>query len=62
MLSYKYSQELHYHPLAIKSVKYAVSCKTLNDLYKEVCVPNKTEDLNIYIFNKITGKNELINF
>ena len=34
------------------------SCNTLNDLSNKVCVPNKTEDLNIYIFNIITGKNE----
>ena len=25
---------------------------------KEVCVPNKTEDLNINVFNMIRGKNE----
>ena len=24
----------------------------------EVCVPNKTEDLNLSVFNMITGKNE----
>ena len=24
----------------------------------EVCAPNKIEDLKIYVFNMITGKNE----
>ena len=36
----------------------AGTCKTPNDLSSKVCVPNKTEDLNIQVFNMITGKNE----
>ena len=31
---------------------------TLNDLSNEVCVPNKTEDLNLSVFNMITGIKE----
>ena len=34
------------------------SSNNLHDLSNEVCVPNKTEDLNIIIFNMITGVNE----
>ena len=34
-------------------------CNTLNGLSNEVCVPNKTEDLNLSVFNMITGTNEL---
>ena len=34
------------------------SSNNLQDLSNEVCVPNKTEDLNIIIFNMITGVNE----
>ena len=34
------------------------SCNTLNDLSNKVCVPNKTEDLNLSIFNMITEINE----
>ena len=34
------------------------SCSTFDDLSNKVCVPNKTEDLNIHVFNMITGKNE----
>ena len=34
------------------------SCNTLNDLSNKVCVPNKTEDLNLSVFNMITGINE----
>ena len=33
-------------------------CNTLNDLSNNVCVPNKTEDLNLSVFNMITGINE----
>ena len=33
------------------------SCNALNDLSDKVCVPNKTEDLNLSVFNMITGKN-----
>ena len=31
------------------------SCNTLNDLSNKVCVPHKTEDLNLSVFNMITG-------
>ena len=34
------------------------SCNTLNDLSNKVCISKKTEDLNIHVFNMITGKNE----
>ena len=33
-------------------------CNTLNDLSNKWCIPNKTEDLNLCIFNMITGTNE----
>ena len=29
-------------------------CDTLNDLSNKVCVTNKTEDLNVHVFNMIT--------
>ena len=32
------------------------SCNTLNNLFNKVCVPNKT-DLNLSVFNMITGIN-----
>ena len=33
-------------------------CNTLNDLSNKVCVSNKTEDLNLSVFNMIAGINE----
>ena len=53
----EYSQELHYNPFAVKLNKYVGSCITLNDLSNKACIANKTEDLNIYVFQVSTGKN-----
>ena len=54
----EYSQEFHYCPFAVKLDRCVRSCNTLNDLSNEVCVPNKTEDLNLRVFNMITLINE----
>ena len=54
----EYSQELHFYPFAVKVDRCVGSCYTLNDLPNKVCVQNKIEDLNIYVFNMITGINE----
>ena len=49
---------MHYYPFAINLNKYLGSRDTLFDLSKKVCVPNKTENLNLSVFNMITGINE----
>ena len=54
----EYSQELHYYPFAVKLDRCVRSCNNLNELFNKVCVPNKTEDLNLSMFNMITGINE----
>ena len=54
-----YSQEFHYCPLAVKLDRCVGSCNTLNDLSNKVCIPNKTEHLNLNAFNMITFINEL---
>ena len=53
------SLEFHYYPFAVKLDRSAGSCNILNDLSNKVCVPNKTEDLNLSVFTMITGINEL---
>ena len=53
----EYSQEFHYYPFAVKSDRCLGSCNTLNDLSNKVCIPNKTEDLNLSVFNMITDIN-----
>ena len=50
----EYSQELHYHLFAINLDTCAGSCNTLDNLSNKVCVQNKTEDLNLHVFNMIT--------
>ena len=43
--------------LRVKLDRYVGSCNTFNDVSNEVCILNKTEDLNIHVFNTITRKN-----
>ena len=58
LLPNEYSQELHYYPFAVKLQRCVGSCITLNDLYNETCIPNKTEDLSLSVFKLITFINE----
>ena len=53
-----YSQELHYYPFAVNLDRYVRSCNTLYDFCDKVCVPNRTEYLNLSVFNMITGINK----
>ena len=54
----EYSQEFHYYSFTVKLGKFVGNCNTLNDLSNKVCVLNKTEDLNLSMFNMITAINE----
>ena len=54
----EYSQEFHYYPFSVKLDRCVKTCNTLNDLSNKVCVPNKTQDLNLSVFNTITRINE----
>ena len=54
----EYSPELHYYPFAFKLDRCVGSCNTLNDLSNKVCVPNKTEDLDLSMLNMIARINE----
>ena len=55
----EYSQEFHYYyPFAVTLNRCVGSCNNLSDLTNKVCVPIKTEDLNISLLNMITGINE----
>ena len=50
----KYGQEFNYYPFPVKLYRCVGSYNTLHDLSDKVCVPNKTEDLNLSFFNMIT--------
>ena len=54
----EYSQEFDYYPFEVKLDRCVGSCNTLNKLSNKVCVPIKTENLNLSVFNMITGINE----
>ena len=54
----EYSQNFHYYPFAVKLDGCVGSGNTLNDLSNNVCVPNKTDDLDLGVFNMITVINE----
>ena len=54
----EYSQEFHYYPFSTKLDRCVGSCNSLNDLSNKICIPNKTEDLNLSVFNVVTDINE----
>ena len=39
--------------------EFSVDHNILNDLSNKICIPNKTEDLNLSVFNMITGINDI---
>ena len=54
----EYNQEFLYYPFSVKLDRFVGRCNSLNDLSNKVCIPNKTEDLNLSVFNMITGINK----
>ena len=53
----EYSQEFYDYPISVKLDRCSGNCNNLNDLSNKICIPNKTEDLNLSVSNKITGIN-----
>ena len=49
---------MYYYALAGNTNACIRSWNTLDDLSNKVCIPNKTKDLNLSVFNMITGINE----
>ena len=54
----EYNREFHYYRFTVKLDRCVGSYNTINDLTNKVCVPNKTKDLNLSVFNMITGINK----
>ena len=52
------SQEFYIYPFVLKLDECVGICDTLNDLSVKVYIPNKTKELNLSVFNMITGINE----
>ena len=42
----------------VKLDRFVRSCNSLNNVSNKVCVPDKTDDLNLTVFNMIAGINE----
>ena len=59
LLQNEYNQEYHYYLFPVKLNRCVGNCNTLNNSSNKECIPNKTEDLNLSVFNMITGINEL---
>ena len=56
----EHTEGLRYYPFAFNVDKCVGSFNTANVVCKKVCAPNKTEDLNLSVFNMITATNESI--
>ena len=50
--------QLNFYPFMISIDKYKGSCNTVLDLSANVCVPSKTKEVNVNVFNIITKINE----
>ena len=55
----EYSYNFYYYLFSVKLDRSVGSCNTLNDLSKKVYIPNEIKDLNLSVFNMITGISEL---
>ena len=49
---------MHYYPFAVNLGRCNGSCNTLDGPSSRICVPNKTEDVDLNAFNMIIGTNE----
>ena len=47
-----------YYPFMVNLERYNGSCNTPNDPSNEIYVPNKTEDVNLSIFNMVVRINK----
>ena len=46
----EYIEGLCYYPFTVNSYRSMGSCNIFNDLSNRICVPNKTEDINLSFF------------
>ena len=47
-----------FYPFSIKVNKCNGSCNNINDPYARICVPDTIKNLNVKVFNMISGINE----
>ena len=54
----EYGQRSHYYPVTVNVGRCMRNRNDFTDLSNILCVPDKTEDLNLNVLNMITGKDE----
>ena len=54
----EYNQGLRYYPFIVNLDRCIGSCNSLDDPSGRICVPNRTEDINLSIFNVIARINK----
>ena len=54
----KRNQRLRYYPFVVSLNRCDGSCNTFDDLSIRISVPNKTEDVNLNVFNMVAAINE----
>ena len=54
----EYSQKLHFYTFSLNLDRCVGSCNTFIEFSSKVCAPNKTENLNLSLFNIVTEINK----
>ena len=49
------SNKTLYYPFTVDVKKYGENCNTINDPYAWVCVPDKVKNMNVKVFNLMSG-------
>ena len=47
-----------FFPFSIKTSKCSVSCNNISNLYAKLCIPDVAKNLNVKLFNLVSGTNE----
>ena len=47
-----------FFPYNVKTSKCSVSCNNINNILPKLCVPDAVENLNVKVFNLVSGINE----
>ena len=48
------------YPFTVSVNNCVGSCRTIDDPYARICVPNKVKNMNVKVFNLMSGVNETI--
>ena len=54
--------ELNYYPFIVNPDKRSRDCNAVDGLSRKICVPSKTKDIHVKVFNMKTKANEANTF